>query len=234
MGLSPASTFKIPHSLFGLDAGVLKDAGTMFPWDGVKRPIEVWNQDHTLASAMRYSVVPYYEELARRLGMLRESVYLGRIHYGNSAPWSGRAPASVDAGDLVYSPFWIGGSLRITPEQQLRFLDQFFAFELPFANEHIALVQQIMKQEKGSVQRGGTRVPFGVRTPDAVLYAKTGSNDTNDEHMGGNVRWLVGRVERGSRSWTFVSAVHSIRGELGNRAVDLAERRLTEAGVLNR
>lgn len=34
---SPASTFKIPHSLFALDAGLLRDEFQRIAWDGVKR-----------------------------------------------------------------------------------------------------------------------------------------------------------------------------------------------------
>ena len=34
---SPASTFKIPHTLFALDAGVVKDEFQVFPWDGKKK-----------------------------------------------------------------------------------------------------------------------------------------------------------------------------------------------------
>ena len=34
---SPASTFKIPHTLFALDAGVVRDAQQVFKWDGVPR-----------------------------------------------------------------------------------------------------------------------------------------------------------------------------------------------------
>jgi len=41
---SPASTFKIPHSLFALDAGILRDEFQVIPWDGIKRSIEVWNE----------------------------------------------------------------------------------------------------------------------------------------------------------------------------------------------
>ena len=33
---SPTSTFKVPHTLFALDAGVVKDEFQVFPWDGVK------------------------------------------------------------------------------------------------------------------------------------------------------------------------------------------------------
>jgi beta-lactamase class D len=44
----PASTFKIPNSLIALETGVVTDPDKdVFPWDGVKRPIEAWNKDHT-------------------------------------------------------------------------------------------------------------------------------------------------------------------------------------------
>ena len=54
---SPASTFKIAHSLFALDAGLLRDEFQVIAWDGVKRPVAAWNQDQTLRSAVRNSAV---------------------------------------------------------------------------------------------------------------------------------------------------------------------------------
>ena len=35
--LFSTSTFKVPHTLFALDAGVVKDEFQVFPWDGVKK-----------------------------------------------------------------------------------------------------------------------------------------------------------------------------------------------------
>ena len=59
----PASTFKIPNSLIALETGVVGDPDKdVFKWDGVKRSIEAWNQDHTLRSAIAASVVPVYQE----------------------------------------------------------------------------------------------------------------------------------------------------------------------------
>ena len=34
---SPASTYKIPHTLFALDSGAVRDEFQVFPWDGVQR-----------------------------------------------------------------------------------------------------------------------------------------------------------------------------------------------------
>jgi beta-lactamase class D len=41
----PASTFKIPHLLFALDAGIATDASQTFRWDGEQRRFAHWNRD---------------------------------------------------------------------------------------------------------------------------------------------------------------------------------------------
>ena len=42
---SPASSFKIPHTLFALDAGVVRDEFQVFRWDGIERSFAEHNQD---------------------------------------------------------------------------------------------------------------------------------------------------------------------------------------------
>src|SRR5262245_60529795 len=76
--VSPQSTFKIPHALAGLDAGVIRDAASSFAYDGTDYPFESWKRDHTLATAMRYSVVWWFQRVARELGATREREYLAR------------------------------------------------------------------------------------------------------------------------------------------------------------
>ena len=67
---TPASTFKIPHALFALDAGIVEDEFQVFPWDGIERSVgverydAVWNSSQTLPSSMRYSVVWLYQQFA--------------------------------------------------------------------------------------------------------------------------------------------------------------------------
>jgi len=101
--LSPASTFKIPHALAALDAGVVSGPDDRFTWDGVPRAYESWRRDHTLASAMRNSVLWYFQRIAEKLGMARERDYLKRFDYGNADPSSG------------LTTFWLGESLIISP-----------------------------------------------------------------------------------------------------------------------
>src|SRR3954463_3880174 len=80
----PASTFKIPNSLIALETGVVGDPDKdIFKWDGVVRSIEPWNKDHTLRTAIAASVVPVYQEIARRVGAERMQKYLDLFDYGN-------------------------------------------------------------------------------------------------------------------------------------------------------
>jgi beta-lactamase class D len=133
----PASTFKIPHALFALDAGLVKDEFQVFKWDGVKREIESWNRDHDLRGSMRNSVVPIYQLFARQLGEARERAYLEKIGYGNADPSGG------------LEVFWLEGKLRITAHQQIDFLRRLHRNELPFQVEHQRLVKDVIVIEAG-------------------------------------------------------------------------------------
>ena len=133
---SPASTFKIPHSLFALDAEILRDEFQAIPWDKVKRPVEAWNQDQDLRSAMRNSTVWVYEQFARQIGAKRETDYMRRISYGNA----------VATGD---QPFWVEGDLAISANEQIAFLRRLYRNELPFRVEHQRLVKDVMVNEAG-------------------------------------------------------------------------------------
>ena len=105
---SPASTFKIPHTLFALEAGVIRDEFETKGWDGVKRSFPGWNQDQNLRSSMRYSVVWVYEGFAKEIGEQKEREFLKKIQYGNQDS-SGK------------QPFWIEGNLQISAQEQLDF-----------------------------------------------------------------------------------------------------------------
>jgi beta-lactamase class D len=134
---TPASTFKVPHSLFALDAGVLRDEFQRIPWDGVKRMVPAWNADQDLRSAMRNSTVWVYERFAKQLGQKRETAYLQRIKYGNA----------VATGQ---SPFWVEGDLAISAHEQMALLRGLFHNELPFRVEHQRLVKDVMINEAGN------------------------------------------------------------------------------------
>jgi beta-lactamase class D len=169
----PASTFKIPNSLIGLETGVIKDENFVIKWDGVKRGNEEWNKDHTLATAIKYSVVPYYQELARRVGREKLSDYLKKIGYGNQTIGN-----KVDL-------FWLDNSLKISADEQISFLKRFYKYKLPFSKRSTDIVKKIMSEEKYS---------------NSLLKFKTGTGTKED---GTWIGWLVGYVEKKENVYLF-------------------------------
>ncbi len=160
----PASTFKIPNSIIGLETGVIKDTDYVIKWDSVKRSRDEWNCDHTLRSAIAVSCVPYYQELARRVGAKRMKSLLDTMHYGNT-----------NIGDEIDS-FWLRGRLRITCFEQIDFLRRFQTETLPVSKRSMGIVKDIMRLDS---------------TDKYVLRAKTGWTDT--QHVGWFVGWVETR-----------------------------------------
>ncbi|WP_446728036.1 class D beta-lactamase [Paraburkholderia sp. SG-MS1] len=134
--LSPASTFKIPHSLIALDAGVLRDEFQVIPWDGVKRPVDEWNHDQDLRSAVRNSAVWVFERFAREIGREKEAAYMRNIPYGNA----------LSSGA---EPFWVEGDLAISAQEQVVFLRHLYENTLPFRVEHQLIVKDVLINEAG-------------------------------------------------------------------------------------
>ena len=162
-GFLPASTFKIANALIGLDSGVIPDADYILPWDGVTHGNRDWNRDHTLRSAMQYSVVWYYQELARRVGAQDMQAYLERLDYGNRNMAGG-----IDR-------FWLTGGLRISAEQQIGFLRRLHDETLPVSQRALDQVKEMMIREK---------------TDGRILRAKTGWADEPQENVGWYVGYI--------------------------------------------
>ncbi len=164
--MSPASTFKIPHSLMALDAGVLKDEFQLFRWDGVERSFSGHNQDQNLRSAIRTSALWVYEIFAKQIGEKRAGEYLQKIGYGNADP-------STDKG-----AYWVDGKLAISAYEQLEFVKKLYLNQLPFAKEHQLLVKDMLINEAGK---------------EWILRAKTGWEGRFGWWVG-YVEWPAGPV----------------------------------------
>ncbi len=175
---TPASTFKILNSLIGLETGVIPDKDYVIRWDSVQRDYPEWNRDHTLQSAIRYSVVWYYQELASRVGAQRMQDYLSRVGYGNDDIAGG-----IDR-------FWLGSSLKISPFEQVDFLKRLCDGALPFSSRSVQIVQEILPAE----ERNGI-----------ILYGKTGFARQERDSTFLWVGWYVGYVQRGSRTWPYAT-----------------------------
>lgn len=216
--ITPASTFKVPHALAALDAGVISGPGDELTYDGTGQWPESARRDHTLASALQNSVVWYFQRVAERLGADREQAYLKRLVYGN-----------MDSSSSL-TTFWIGGSLQITPEEQQSFLVKLYEDRLPVAPSAARVVRDMLVEPAGVVVNAAGRHPFNAPWPaGAIVSGKTGSAT---DVSGRGVRWLIGHVRKGSRSHVFVSCVIGPRELEANAAIDLAARSLRDAQVL--
>src|SRR5262245_59410753 len=137
---SPKSTFKIPNSLIGLETGVIRDADFIIPWNRKKyppqdnwdqEPFKHWGQDQTLRSAIKYSVVWYYQELALRVGERKMKKLVTAFNYGNqniSGP---------------VNQFWLNNTLKISADEQIEFLKALYTERLPASKRSIGIVKDI-------------------------------------------------------------------------------------------
>lgn len=155
--LSPCSTFKIPNSLIALETGVANDENFTLKWDGTKQPIDSWNKDHTLKSAIANSVVWYYRELARRIGEEKMKYYIQKLNYGNM---------DISGG---LDKFWLMSSIEISANEQLEFIFKLYKNELPFSKRTIDIVKDIMTLEKND---------------NFILRGKTGSGSKENYSQG--------------------------------------------------
>lgn len=140
---SPASTFKIPNTLIGLERHVLKDSTTKLNLGNMDDP--------TLKFAFQHSIVPYYQELAKRIGEENMQTYLKRFHYGN-------ALATPEL-----TTFWLKGDLRISALEQIEFLNKIEKHQLGLRQETYETLMDIFEERReGNVKLYG-KTGWGVQ-----------------------------------------------------------------------
>lgn len=172
----PASTFKIVNSLIGLETGRIRDERMVIKWDGVTRQIPEWNRDLTMAQAFKVSAVPYYQEVARRIGKDTMQLWLDSLGY---AAKYGRARISkIDS-------FWLDNSIKITADEQLGLVKKLYFDQLPFQKRTMRIVKDVMIQE---------------RNANYTLAYKTGWGTSED---GNAVGWVVGWIEENRHPYFF-------------------------------
>lgn len=156
-GFIPASTFKIPNSIIGLETGVIADENFVLPWDSVARFYDAWNKDQDLAHAIKHSTVWYYQELARRVGEKKMKDWMQKLQYGNMD-----ISGSIDQ-------FWLRGGIRISPLQQIHFLRNFATNKLPVSERSSSIVKKITIQKQGDA---------------GTVHAKTGWGFMDEMNIG--------------------------------------------------
>ena len=181
----PASTFKIPNSIIALETKVIPDTSFVIKWDSVVRRSESWNRDQSMQDAFHHSAVWYYQEIAKKVGVEKYQYYLNLFHYGNMNPGG-----ALDS-------FWLTGDLRISCDEQVEFLKNFYSYQLRVSKRTIDLVKGMMLLEKN---------------PAYTFSGKTGWGMMDSEEQPGkqkNIGWLVGYVEKGTEVYFFALNIES-------------------------
>ncbi len=187
----PCSTFKIIHSLIGLETKVLDDENTLFKWDGTLYPSKDWNKDQTLASAVSHSVVWYFQQVALKVGLEREQFYIDKVNYGNK---------DISGG---LTNFWLQSSLKISAEEQIEILRKFYYNQLPFSKQNIDIVKKILILSKNG---------------EKFLSGKTGSGVIENKNVNG---WFVGYIEDAGKVLFFASNIEGAEGATGYTAKEI-------------
>lgn len=184
-----ASTFKIPISLMGFDAGILKDLHMpALPFKkGYPDWIPSWRSTTNPAKWMRESVVWYSQQITTALGVDRFGGYVRAFRYGNQ-------DVSGDPGkDNGLTRAWLSSSLEISPLEQVAFLRKVVRRELPVSARAYEMTQALVDV---GPQPGGWHV-----------YGKTGAGPSRDAD--GTVArarpwgWFVGWATKNGRTVVF-------------------------------
>lgn len=185
MRFTPAATFKVVNSLIGLEIGRITDEKMMIKWDGVPRRLPngdtatAWNKDLDFTEAFKVSAVPYFQEVARRIGKDTMQHWLDSLQYGNKK-----------MGNHIDS-FWLDNSLKVSPDEQLGLVKRLYFDQLPFQKRTHQVVRDAMVQE------------------DNTMYSLSYKTGWGFDEQGKNIGWMIGWVEENKHPYFFVTLVKS-------------------------
>ncbi len=192
---SPASTFKIANSLIGLQTGKIVNDTMQIKWDGQVRIFTAgdtatnWNKDMGMTEAFKVSSVPYYQEVARRIGKDTMQAWIDSIGYGNK-----------NTGGPVDS-FWLNNKLKISPDEQLGLMKRLYFDQLPFRKSVHEMVKNVMLQE------------------DNTLYKLSYKTGWGFDEQKNNIGWQVGWIEENNHVYFFVTFVKAGKAAIDMKVI---------------
>ena len=176
----PASTFKIVNALVGFETGKLVNEKMPIKWDGVIRKYPngdtatAWNKDLTAEEAFKVSAIPYFQELAKRIGKDTMQFWLDSLKYGTK-----KIKTRIDS-------FWLDNSLKITADEEMGLVKKLYFNQLPFQKRTQDLVKKMMLAEDNANYK---------------LSYKTGWGFLDN---GKAIGWIVGWIEENRHPYFFV------------------------------
>lgn len=205
--MTPCSTFKIALSLMGFDSGILQDLHNPV-WlfqEGYDDFLESWKSSQTPQSWMKVSCVWYSRVLAAQLGMRKFQLYLAALDYGNQDISGGLTKA------------WLTSSLKISPREQVIFIQKMIQKELHVSNYAIDTTKQLLFLEELST---------GWK-----LFGKIGGS-LNKLDGKSELGWFVGWIEKEDQYFPFAYAIRENKINFSQR-VPRVKQLLVEANVMD-
>jgi beta-lactamase class D len=213
---SPCSTFKIPLSLMGYDAGILKDEQRPV-WEfqeGYDDFLDTWKGPQGPQSWMQHSCVWYSKLISCRLGLNKMQKYLAAFNYGNQDLSVGIVgPGKAD-------PAWFPSSpLRISVKEQVQFLRKMLQHKLGVTNHAVAMTKNILFKEQ---------LP-----QDWKLFGKTGWSGSIDRKNPTVLQyaWFIGWIEKNEHYFPFAYFIREEKVQLDQR-IPRTIQLLNDSGVM--
>lgn len=217
---SPNSSFKIPLAVMGFESGILKTAHN--PIWKPQKPVTFLKCYHdgeqSPSSWMRWSVVWYSQILTQKMGMKKFQEYINGMNYGNM-DLSGDKDKHNGLTDS-----WLSSSLKITPIQQIEFIEKLARSKLLFSNTSQTKTKDLIKlMEAGSFNEWN-------------LHGKTGSSDFDKTNR--KEGYFVGFAQKNGEIISFVIHISGDVGDESAKAGGLQAKkilldRMTKEGIFN-
>ena len=211
----PASTFKIVNSLVGLQTGRISNINMVIPWDGVTRFYPLgdtalgWNKDLGMKEAFQASAVPYYQEVARRIGKDTMQYWLDTLGYGQRYG-KFKIKDNLDT-------FWLDNSVKVTGDEQLGLVKKLYFDQLPFFKSTQQAVRAVMLQEENANYRLSYKTGWGFQP------------------NGKPVGWIIGWIEENKHPYFFSLEVNASNPKFDMRParINILKGILTQMGFFN-
>jgi beta-lactamase class D len=200
--MSPCSTFKIPLSLMGYDAEILKDEQTPI-WqfqEGYDDFLGTWKCPQSPRTWMHYSCIWYSKLISCQLGLKKMHNYLSAFAYGNQDMSVGLImPGKAD-------PAWFHSSpLRISLREQVDFIRKMLQNKLQVTNHATDMTKAILFKE--DLAQGWK------------LFGKTGWSGSigRDDDTVLEYAWFVGWIEKDIHFFPFAYFIRDKKIALDQR-----------------
>lgn len=197
----PASTFKIPNSIIGLELGILADENTIFKWDSTPRAMSIWEKDLKLKDAFQTSCVPCYQALARTIGVERMQKKVAALKFGQ-----------MDIHNDNIDRFWLLGQSEIDQFEQIDFLSRFYHNQLPVKSTTQQTMKSILQIETSATHSLSGKTGLVVRG-------------------GTDIGWFVGYLEKGDKLYFFATRIEPAKDTISRAQVQSMRRSLTRGAL---